>query len=106
MPERAEQASIRPIGELFRAMVPAKFRMTNISPLMYTKTRIPGVWAIFLSTDSIHWLGANSVAAVSTIQEANSRNMGRMASRNIALAETPDATLSVAGNFWPTIIRP
>src|SRR5438045_9542964 len=105
MPERAEQPSIRPIGEIFRATVPAKFRIMNISPLIYTKTRIPGVWAMFLSTDSIHWLGANSVAAVSTIQEANRRNMGRIASRNISLAETPDATRPVAGNFWQSTIR-
>ena len=42
--------------------------------------------------------GANSVDAVSSMQIAQSKNMGRSASREHLPGETPDATRSVTGN--------
>src|SRR5260370_32124733 len=86
--EKTADPVIIPMGENLWAKGPAKNRMINMRPLVYTKTKVPETCAVRLSTDSCHWLGPNSVEAVRSMQKAQRMNKGRRPSRNISFVLT------------------
>ena len=59
---------------------------------------MPFISAVFSSTRLCIPCGASSVEAVRSMQNAQSRNIGRTACMSISLVETPEATRSVTGN--------
>ena len=83
MADRTAEPVSMPTGESRWAIGPAKCRRMNIMKLVYMRIQVPLIFGVLVKTEFCHCCGPNSTDAVISMQNAQSKNIGRRASAYI-----------------------